>query len=225
MSYYFITKQCMGEYDGTGSMYQGIVSGKIIIDCIKGKMEQLVTFIWPLSSFQSFQRILFGHISHSQCCCILLDSVKCFCGSHPGVKGWWHTRLQCQGGSGQFLSMVNMKWHSPSQVLTAKHVPYPQLTATALLREDISSILVKCSTHVLCIKSTFFSRSVTQWIPLSLPFNKACFFGTTSLTRLYLSSWSCLCSCLSTCFSCIGLQMMEMVYSVEHWTSVCLAKN
>ncbi len=27
-------------------------------------------------------------------------------------------------------SMENMKWHSPSQVLTAKHVPYPQLTTT-----------------------------------------------------------------------------------------------
>ncbi len=27
-------------------------------------------------------------------------------------------------------SMENMKWHSASQVLTAKHVPYPQLTAT-----------------------------------------------------------------------------------------------
>ncbi len=30
-------------------------------------------------------------------------------------------------------SMVNMKWYSPSQVLTAKHVPYPQLTATVCL--------------------------------------------------------------------------------------------
>ncbi len=27
-------------------------------------------------------------------------------------------------------SMENMRWYSPSQVLTAKHVPYPQLTAT-----------------------------------------------------------------------------------------------
>ncbi len=27
-------------------------------------------------------------------------------------------------------SMENMKWFSPSQVLTAKHVSYPQLTAT-----------------------------------------------------------------------------------------------
>ncbi len=27
-------------------------------------------------------------------------------------------------------SMVNMKWYSPSQVPTAKHVSYPQLTAT-----------------------------------------------------------------------------------------------
>ena len=22
------------------------------------------------------------------------------CGSHPGVRGWCHTRLQCQGGGG-----------------------------------------------------------------------------------------------------------------------------
>ena len=29
-------------------------------------------------------------------------------------------------------SMENVKWHNPSQVLTAKHVSYPQLTATAL---------------------------------------------------------------------------------------------
>ncbi len=27
-------------------------------------------------------------------------------------------------------TMENMKWYSPSQVLTAKHVPHPQLTAT-----------------------------------------------------------------------------------------------
>ncbi len=27
-------------------------------------------------------------------------------------------------------SMENMKWYSPSQVFTAKHVSYPQLTAT-----------------------------------------------------------------------------------------------
>ncbi len=44
-----------------------------------------------------------------------------------GVKGRCHTRLQCQGGSGQFLSV---RWHSLLQALTAKHVLYPQLTAT-----------------------------------------------------------------------------------------------
>ncbi len=34
-------------------------------------------------------------------------------------------------------SMVNMKWYSPSQVLTAKHVPHPQLTATAPNLESV----------------------------------------------------------------------------------------
>ncbi len=28
------------------------------------------------------------------------------CGSHPGVKGWCHTELLCEGGSGQFLSVI-----------------------------------------------------------------------------------------------------------------------
>ncbi len=46
---------------------------------------------------------------------------------HWRVIGWWHTRLQCQGGYGWFLIM---KWYSSSQVLTAKPVSYPQLTAT-----------------------------------------------------------------------------------------------
>ncbi len=58
------------------------------------------------------------------------------CGSHPRVIGWWHTRLQCQGGYGRFLSVENMKWYSSSQVLTAKHVPYPQLTATQKITYD-----------------------------------------------------------------------------------------
>ena len=31
-------------------------------------------------------------------------------------------------------SMENMKWYSPSQVLTAKHVLYPQLTATSAVQ-------------------------------------------------------------------------------------------
>ncbi len=30
-------------------------------------------------------------------------------------------------------SMENIRWHSPSQVLTAKHVLYPQLTATHII--------------------------------------------------------------------------------------------
>ncbi len=30
-------------------------------------------------------------------------------------------------------SMENMKWYSPSQVSTAKHESYPQLTATGIL--------------------------------------------------------------------------------------------
>ncbi len=30
-------------------------------------------------------------------------------------------------------SMENIRWHNPSQVLTAKHVSYPQLTATIMI--------------------------------------------------------------------------------------------
>ena len=30
-----------------------------------------------------------------------VSSVGKPCGSHPGVKEWWHTRLQCQGGFGR----------------------------------------------------------------------------------------------------------------------------
>ncbi len=36
-------------------------------------------------------------------------------------------------------SMENMKWYSPSQVLTAKHVSYPQLTATGLHQVVVST--------------------------------------------------------------------------------------
>ncbi len=31
---------------------------------------------------------------------------NCACDSQPGVIGWCHTRLQCQGGSGRFLSII-----------------------------------------------------------------------------------------------------------------------
>ena len=40
-------------------------------------------------------------------------------------------------------SMVNMKWYSPLQVLTAKHVPYPQLTATVGHPYSYTCILVE----------------------------------------------------------------------------------
>ncbi len=50
------------------------------------------------------------------------------CGSHPGVKGWWL-------GFNAKVDLVDfwvtfVKWHSPSQALVAKHVQYPQRTAT-----------------------------------------------------------------------------------------------
>ncbi len=41
------------------------------------------------------------------------------CGSHPGVKGWCHTRLQCQGGSGRFLSVT---WSAGTQMVS-QHDP------------------------------------------------------------------------------------------------------
>ncbi len=59
-----------------------------------------------------------------------------------------------------FLSvsvMENMKWYSPSQVLTAKHVPYPQLTATASGQTDTINCI---NSPLLKKKKEIFSESV-----------------------------------------------------------------
>ena len=105
---------------------------------------------------------------------------------------------------------------------------WTHLTLSILLHSTSSILLSRVErffpTGKLCVVKILFWECNTVDHTQST-FQQSMFFGTTSLTQSYLSSWSCLCSCLSTCFSCIGLQMMEMVYSAEHWTSVCLAKN
>ena len=63
---------------------------------------------------------------YAQCTLQCMPSV--YCGSHPRVKD---DTLSFNAK----VDMENMKWYNPSQVLTAKHASYPQLTATYTLTD------------------------------------------------------------------------------------------
>ncbi len=56
-----------------------------------------------------------------------------------------------------------MKWYSPSQALTAKHVPYPQLTAT----EPTSQVFSQVLNPYWIIKISNFSIFQAARIPLT----------------------------------------------------------
>ncbi len=62
--------------------------------------------------------------------------------------------------------MENVKWYSSSQASTAKHVSYPQLTATPSYRlfyTNWGDIWCRVTIHAICDKTTYHYDKIALW--------------------------------------------------------------
>ncbi len=60
-----------------------------------------------------------------------------------------------------------MKWYSPSQVLTAKHVSYPQLTATvamSMIRQYVTGLTVLSYVYGVTVCGHVYGMMVRDYV-------------------------------------------------------------